>query len=373
MITVKPVTTAKQRKQFLNFPIKLYDKNPYFVPPLYVDEKKIFKKDYVYNETCDVSFFLAYNEKGKVVGRISGIIQRSSNEKWKQNRARFTRFDAIDDQDVANALFNAVAEWAKGFGITEIVGPLGYSDLEREGLLIDGFDQLATFEEQYNYPYYQKLIENYGFVKEVDWLEHKLYLPEKEDERLKRVSDMLLKKYELTLIRQKSVRDFIKNYIDKFFDILDETYVNIYGTVPFTDKMKKMMVSNFKLIVRPQDIATITDKTGKVVGFAICFPSIAEIVNKSKGRITLPFIFNFLKTKKHPKVIDLGLIGVLPEYESKGIASAMIAPLMDILRDNDLDHLETNLVLEDNYHSSNLQKRFTRVYHKRRRCFVKQI
>ena len=372
MLIVKTVETAKERRDFLNFPIKLYKGNPYFVPPLYMDEKKIFRKDYVYNETCDVIFFIAYRNK-KVVGRISGIIQRAANEKWGQKRVRFTRFDAINDQEVANALFDAVVNWAKQKGMTEAVGPLGYSDLEREGLLIEGFDQLSTYEEQYNYDYYQKLIENYGFTKEVDWIEHKLYLPKERDEKLHRVSDMIMQKYGLTLVRAKSINQYIKDYIDQFFEILDKTYVNIYGSVPFTKKMADMMISNFKMIARKDNIATIIDKDNKVVGFAIGFPSIAEIVNKSKGRLTIPFIFRFLKVKKHPKVMDLGLIGVLPEYEPKGIASVMIAALQDTIADKNIEHLETNLVLEDNFHSLNLQKRFDRVMHKRRRSFIKQI
>lgn len=372
MVKVKKVSSAKERREFLNFPIKLYKGNPYFVPPLLMDEKKIFKSDYVYNEMCDVIFYNAYKD-GKMAGRISGIIQRASNEKWGQTRVRFTRFDCINDSEVSTALFDAVVKWAKEKGMTEIVGPLGYSDLEREGLLIDGFDQLSTFEEQYNYPYYQKLIEDYGFKKEVDWLEHKLYLPKERDEKFHRVAKMLLEKNELTMIRPKSIKSFLDKYADRFFEILDKTYVNIYGTVPFTKKMMDMMIANFKLIVRPDNVTTLVDKNGNVVGFALCIPSIAEAVNKSEGRITLPFIFRFLKAKKHPKVLDLGLIGVLPEYEPKGIAAIMIEALQDTLIGKGVDHLETNLVLEDNFHSMNLQKRFERVYHKRRRCFVKQI
>ena len=372
MITLKEVTTAKERKAFLNFPLKLYKGNPYFVPPLMIDEKKIFKPDYVYNETCDVIFFNAYKD-GKMAGRISGIIQRAANEKWGQNRVRFTRFDCINDYDVAKTLFDGVVAWAKEKGITEIVGPLGYSDLEREGLLIDGFDQLCTFEEQYNHPYYQALIEKYGFTKEVDWLEFKLYLPEKRDEKFHRVAKMLLEKNELTMVRPKSISSFLDQYKDQFFEILDVTYKNIYGTVPFTKKMMDTMISGFKLIVRKDNVTTLVDKNGKVVGFALCFPSISKAVNKSKGRITLPFLFRFLKAKRHPKILDLGLIGVLPEYEPKGIAAIMIEALQDLFIGKGIEHLETNLVLEDNFHSLNMHKRFRREYSKKRRCFIKQI
>ena len=159
MITVKEVQTKREQREFLNFPLDLYRGNPYFVPPLYGDEKKIFRKDYIYNDTCEAVYYNAYRD-GKMVGRISGILQKAANEKYNEKRVRFTRFDAIDDQAVADALFGAVEAWAKARGMDTICGPLGFSDLEREGLLIEGFDQLSTFEEQYNAPYYQKLIEN---------------------------------------------------------------------------------------------------------------------------------------------------------------------------------------------------------------------
>ena len=372
MIEIREVLTKKERKEFLNFPIKLYKGNPYFVPPLYSDEKKIFDKDYVYNEICDVVFYLAYKD-GKVAGRISGIIQRSANEKWGQTRARFTRFDCIYDQDVADALFDAAVSWAKDKGMTEIVGPLGYSDLEREGLLIEGFDYLSTYEEQYNYSYYQKLIENYGFEKDVDWLEYMLFKPKTRNDKIKELSRRMLDRYGLTPVQSKSINDFIKDYADQFFEIIDDTYSHLYGTMPFTRGMIDMMIAGFKSIVRKDDVVIIVDKNGRAAGFAVMFPSIAEAVAKSNGKMTLPFIFRFLRTKRKPKVIDLGLIGVRKEYESKGIATIMIARLLDMLHDGECEHLETNLMLEENAHILNLTKNFDRKQHKRRRCYIKQI
>ena len=169
MIEIREVKTPKEQRAFVNFPLMLYKNNPYFVPPLYADEMKLFKSDYHYYETSEAVYFLAYRN-GEVVGRISGILQRAANEKWQQKRVRFTRFDSIDDQEVASALFGAVEKWAKEKGMEEVVGPLGFSDFEREGLLIEGFEELSTFEEQYNYPYYQKLIEHLGYQrKSIGW------------------------------------------------------------------------------------------------------------------------------------------------------------------------------------------------------------
>jgi len=373
MIEIKEVTTKKDRKAFMRFPIELYKGNPYYVPVLNIDEQAIFKKDYIYNSTCDVIFFLAYDE-GKVVGRISGIIQRASNEKWGQKRARFTRFDSVDDYAVANALFDAVTKWARKMGMTEAVGPLGYSDLEREGLLIEtGFDQLSTYEEQYNYPYYQKLIENYGFQKDVDWVEYKLYSTKGDFDKMKRISDKVMEKYGLTLVQAKSVKQFIRDYADEFFALIDTSYDKIYGTVPFTREMKDMMISNFKLLARMKDVGLIVNKEGHIVAFSIMFPSISEAVNRSRGKITPRFILDFLKAKRHPKIIDLGLIGVLPEYESKGVASALLVGLHSYLKREKPEHLETNLMLEQNAHILNFMKNFEKETHKKRRCYKLDI
>ena len=372
MIEIREVKTKKEQKDFLNFPLELYKNCPYYVPSLMMDEKKIFKKNYVYNETCDVIFFNAYLD-GKVVGRISGIIQRASNEKWKQSRVRFTRFDSINNKEVSRALFDAVTVWAKNNGIKEIVGPLGYSDLEREGLLIYGFDQLGTYEEQYNYDYYQELVEDYGFTKDVDWIERQLFIPKERDEKFHQLIEHLLDRYKLRIYRPKSINELIKHHLHEFFKILDLSYSGIYGTVPFTDKMVKMMVSNFKMIVRPTDVCIVYNEKNEAKGFAIMFPSISEAVMKHKGKLTPGFLIDFLKAKKNPKVIDLGLIGVDPEYESKGVASVRIGFLIDEYRNKNIHHFETNLMLEDNYHIQNLNKRFDKVENKRRRCYIKTI
>lgn len=372
MIEIKEVKTRKQIKEFLNFPLDLYDGNEYFVPPLYGDEKKIFKKDFAYSDQTECIYYNAY-ENGKIVGRISGIIQLVSNKKNNEKRVRFTRFDSIDNQEVANKLFSAVEKWAKDKGMDTIVGPLGFSDLEREGLLIEGFDQLSTFEEQYSYDYYPKLIENYGFQKEVDWVESILYPPKEMNERLGRLSSVMMKRYKLKFGESKNTKDFIKKYADQFFEILDITYDNLYGTVPFTEKTKKMMINNFKLIVNVKNVAVIVDENDKVVCFGICFPSLGKAVQKSKGHLTPLAIIRLLKAIKKPKSIDLGLIGVLPEYKNKGISSAIVYKIMEILMSDNIEYAETNLNLEDNKNIQNQWKVFESVQHKRRRAYVKNI
>lgn len=372
MIVLKEVKTRRDRKEFIEFPLRLYKNNPYFVPPLYGDEMSMFKKNYHYNEQSKSVFYLAYKDD-RLVGRIQGILQFAANEKWRQKRVRFTRFDSIDDQDVADALFKAIEDWAKKEGMEEVVGPLGYSDLEREGLLIEGFDKLSTFEEQYNYEYYKKLIENCGYEKEIDWTERELRMPKEASDRLSRIGKLMLKKYDLHFVEFKTTGEFIKKYIDDFFYIIDETYDQIYGTVPLTEGTKKSLISSFKLIVAPKYVAMVVDKDNKPVGIGLCFPSIGEALQKSGGRLTPPAIIRLLKAIKHPKVLDLGLVGVIPEYRLKGVGSMLISGGLELLEKDGIDHLETNLNLENNDNIQNQWKNFDSVIHKRRRSFVKKI
>ena len=371
-IVIKEVKTKKEQKEFLEFPLKLYKNNPYFVPPLYADEKKIFKPDYVYLEQSKAIYFNAYMD-GKMVGRISGILQYASNEKWNQKRVRWTRFDSIDNIEVSNALFKAVEEFAKDNDMDELVGPLGFSDLEREGLLIEGFDELSTFEEQYNYEYYPNLVEEYGFVKEVDWEERQLRLPKEMDDRLYKLADRILKKYNLHIPRVKSTKEFLKRYADQFFELLDKTYDGLYQTVPFTEGTKKLLIENFNLVINTNYVAVIVDENDKVVCFGLTIPSLAKALQKSNGHLTLPALIRCLKSIKKPEIIDLALIGVDPQYQMKGVVTSLILEIMNMLKKEHVKYVETNLNLETNFGIINQWKIFDARLHKKRRCYVKKI
>ncbi len=372
MVVVREVKTRKEQKEFLNFPLKMYKNNPFFVPPLYGDEKKIFSPKYVYYDTCEAVYYNAYRD-GEMVGRISGILQKASNEKTGEKRVRFTRFDAVNDQEVANALFGAVETWALSKGMDTVCGPLGFSDLEREGLLVEGFDQLATFEEQYNAEYYGALIEALGYEKEVDWTESQLRTPKDGVEEVEKMADFVLKRYKLRFGEAKNTKDFLKRYADQMFDLIDRTYVDLYGTVPMTDGVKKMMLDNFKLIIDIRYVAVIVDENDKVVCFGVCFPSLAKAVQKSGGRLTIPTLLRVLRALKKPEIIDLALVGVDPEYANRGISAAFSGPLMRMLAQDGVKYAETNLNLETNYAIQNQWKRFDAVQHKRRRSYVKKL
>lgn len=372
MTQIIKVRTKKQQREFMQFPLRMYKNNPYFVPPLYADEKKMFKRDFVYNETCDTEYFLAVKD-GKTVGRISAILQKASNEKRGEKRVRFTRFDCINDQETAALLFKAVEDFAREKGMNEVCGPLGFSDLEREGLLVEGFDQLSTFEEQYNAEYYGALVENCGYVKEVDWTESKLYPPDGGFEQLEKTADYVLKRYNLHIGEAKNVKVFLNKYSDGFFKLLDVAYDGLYGTVPFTEGMKKITIANFKLIIDLKHVVVVLNEQEEVVCLGLCFPSLAKALQKSSGRLTPAALIRVLKAIKRPEIIDLGLIAVHPDYLNRGLNAVVTSALIKMLNCKDIKYAETNLNLEYNHAVINQWKRFKSVQHKRRRAYVKKL
>ncbi|MCQ2177785.1 MAG: N-acetyltransferase [Bacteroidales bacterium] len=374
MIEVKEALTRKQQREFIEFPNHLYKGNPYYVPPLYMDEVKVFRKDYVYYDTSEAVYYNAYKD-GKMAGRINGILQRSSNEKWGQQRIRFTRFDVIDDFEVARALFDKVEEWGRSKGMKEICGPMGFSDLEREGMLIEGFDEMSTFEEQYNAPYYPEFMDRMGFRKDVDWTESQLRAPKDPEvlENMKKMSEFVLKRYRLHFGKCRTAKEFLSKYMDGFFEILDKSYEEIYGSVPFTDNMKKLLVANFNLIIDADHVSVILDENENVVCLGLCFPAIAKAMQVAGGHLTPRALFKVLRALKHPEVIDLALIGVDPAYRNRGISVCFAYELAKMLQQPGIKYADTNLNLEDNYDIQNIWKRFDERKNKRRRSYVKQI
>ena len=372
MLTVKEVKTARQIKEFINFPLKLYKNCPYFVPPLYGDEKKLLKS---VSDTPNIeSIFFIAEKDGKTVGRIQGIIQKQYNDNHSVRQVRFTRFDCIDDQETASRLFSAVENWGAENAMNEICGPLGCNDLEREGLLIEGFSENSTFEEQYNYEYYSKLIENSGFTKDVDWLEFELTLPEEENEILNKVSERALLMNKLH-IADKSVpkKKYIQKYRDGFFECLDECYKNLYGTVPISKDIQDDLVNQFMLIINKKYLTFICDENDKVVGFGLCFPGIGDAIKKSGGRLTPLALIKLLKLVKNPKVLDLGLVAVHPDYQFTGINAVLVKEILDMLKNSSVIKAETNLNLETNTAVISQWKYFTTRQHKRRRSYIKKI
>lgn len=373
MLKIIEVNDRKTRKEFVKYPLRLYKRNPYFVPPLYGDEMKLFGDKNIYHKTCESVFFIA-QRNGKTVGRIQGIVQKQYNEIHGKKQARFTRFDCEDNVETAKALFDAVAAWAKTKQMEELVGPLGYSDLEREGLLIEGFDYLSTFEEQYNYPYYEALIETYGFEKDVDWVESRLFRMERRDPRLADLAERSLGKYNLHIAGENlGKKAFVKQYANGIFDCIDECYKDLYGVVPFTEEMRDQMIGQFMLILNRRYIMAVCDENEKVVAFGFCLPGIGKAVQKSGGHLTLACLVRLLKAIKRPDTIDLALVGILPEYRKAGLSAFMFMALNDMISSPGVKYLETNLNLESNTSILLMWKRFDSIQHKRRRSYIKKL
>ena len=372
MIEIVKVSNCRQRKDFLRFPEKLYKGNSCYTPPLYMDERKIFRKDFVYNDTCDAVYFNAYRD-GRMVGRISGIIQKAANEKNGEKRVRFCRFEALEDFEAAKLLFEAVENWAREKGMDTACGPLSFSDLEREGLLVGGFEYPATFEETWNPPYYGEFIEKLGYKKEVDWTGSRLRIAKDYDGELEQMADYVMRRYKLHLATARTTKEYLAKYADGFFELLDKSYDLIYGSVPFTDAMKKLMLDNFSLILSKDNLVIVLDENDKMICMGLAFPAVGDALRPSGGRLTPGALIRVLRAIKHPKVLDLGLVGVDPEWLNRGISVVISAAMVRMLRMPGVLYAETNMNLEDNYAIQNQWKRFDEQKIKLHRCYVKNL
>ncbi len=372
MVEVIEVKTAKDIKEFIEFPLRLYRGCEFFVPPLYSDEKKLLKSG---GNTPDAEsvFFLA-KRNGKTVGRIHGIVQKKYNFEHNAKQVRFTRFDSLNDSEISRALLSAVEIWGQQKGMEEMVGPLGFTDLDREGLLIDGFSEDSTFEEQYNYDYYAGLIEDFGFVKDVDWVEYELRSPEKRNPMLKRVAERAL---EINKLHVASTdlpkKKYIEKYRDGLFNCIHKCYSHLYGTMELSRATQDELIDQFMMIVNKEFLVCICDESDNVVGFGLCLPGIGNAVKKSGGRLTPAALIRILKTVKNPEVIDLALVAILPEYQMSGANAILIDGILDILECGSVKKCETNLNLETNIAVQAQWKYFDARQHKRRRAYTKAI
>ena len=373
-VVIKEVTSKKELKKFVKFNIDLYKGNPYHVPGLIEEEMvTLDKKKNPAFEVCDAIYFLAYKD-GKIAGRIAGMINRKSNEVWNQQRARFGFLDFIDDTEVVNALFEAVEKWAAQQGMKEIHGPMGFTDMDHEGMLIEGFDQLGTMAAIYNYPYYPQHMERMGYSKDQDWHEFKIYIPEGIPEKHQRIGEIVKKKYGLKTMKFKKTKE-IWPYAQKIFETLNEAYAPLYGFAPLTQKQIDYYVKMYIPMIR-LDLVTliIREEDDTVVGFGISLPSLSKAMQKAKGHL-FPFgwihLLKALKTK--PKVIDLYLTGVLPEYQNKGVNALLFNDLIPVYIGLGVEYAESNPELASNNAVQAQWDYFKREHHKTRRAYIKNL
>lgn len=373
-VIIREVTQKKELKEFVKFNIELYKDSPYHVPGLIEEEMiTLDKKKNPAFEFCDAVYFLAYKDD-RVVGRIAGMVNRKSNEVWGQDYARFGFVDFIDDQEVVDALFDAVEKWAKKKGLGHLHGPLGFTDLDHEGMLVDGFDQLGTMATIYNYPYYPTHMERMGYEKDNDWHEFKIYIPDAVPDKHLRVGEIVKKKYGLKTVKFKRRKD-IWPYAHKIFEALNSAFGPLYGFAPLTEKQINYYVNQYIPMIRLDMVAVIVhEETDEVVGFGISLPNLSHALKKAKGHL-FPFGFipllKALKTK--PKVIDLYLMGVLPEYQNKGVNALIFNDLIPVYQKLGVEYAESNPELESNNAVQAQWDYFKREHHKTRRAFIKKL
>lgn len=375
MVELKEAKTVAELRKFRDFPDELYKNDLNYVPEFKADEMNMLRKDKnAAFEYCDARYFLACKD-GKIAGRVGAILNKASNEKWNTNRLRITRIDFIDDAEVSAALFKAVEDWAKELGMTEVHGPLGFNDLEKEGLLIEGFELPSLSITYYNSPYYQRHFEQNGYAKDVDWVEYHLYPPKPGSEvvkKMKKLSDMVMKRNNLHLYELKSMKD-AEPVVRQIFELLNECCVDLYGTMPLTPKQADDYYTRFKPLLSPDYVKFVLDKDNKLVAFNLAAPSLTKALQKNNGRL-FPFGFlPVLKALKKNNILELYMISVKPALRNSGLPAAIMYPVIEAAIKNGIEYAESGPELETNEKVQSLWKFFDTKTVRRRRCFIKEI
>jgi hypothetical protein len=372
MITIHSVSSKRDWKQFFEFPNHLYKDNPYYVPTLVLDEKWNFnpKKNPAF-EYIDSVAFLAEKD-GKVVGRIAALINHKLNKAQQKKYMRFTRYDVIDDIEVSTLLFKKVFSWGKQKGMDTIIGPIGFSDLDKQGLLVEGFDQLGMFITLYNHPYYHEHLQQLGFTKDADWVEYKVYVPEQIDPRIARISEIAQKRHGYRLLSFTRKKEVLP-YAHQMFHMYNESFANLYGFCPLTDGQINLAIKQFLSLVSLEYLYIVVDATGTVIGFGIMVPSLSQAMQKSHGHLFPLGFVRILQSLKKYDVLDMYLIAVKPEYMGRGVNAIILHEGLKKAMENGVKYAETGPELEDNDNIQTQWKSFRTEQHKRRRCYIRPL
>lgn len=374
-ITIKKVTSRKELKTFIRFNYELYKNNPYSVPDLLGDMLNTYDRNKNAEfEFCEADYFLAYKD-GRLVGRVAAIINHRANERWKVKNVRFGWIDFIDDEEVSAALLQTVENWGRERGMEAMQGPLGFTDMDAEGMLVEGFDQLSTMATIYNYPYYSKHMERYGMEKDVDWVEYRIKVPTDEPDKHKRISALVQKKFGLQIKKYKSSKKIAREYGQKIFELVNEAYAPLYGYSPLSEGQIRQYVKMYLPILDLDMVTLVTDAEGELVAVGISMPSLSEALQKAKGKF-FPFgWFHLLKALfwKHPDTLDLLLVAVKPEYRNKGVNGLLFSDLIKVYNQKGYVWAESNPELEMNEAVQRQWDYFEHTQHKRRRAYKKAL
>lgn len=371
-LMIKEVTSKNQFTEFIELPFRLYHKNKYYVPPLKKDIEETFnqKKNPAF-EFCEARQWLAYRGD-KVVGRIAGIINHAFIDKWKNNYVRFGWMDFEEDAEIAKALLEEVERWARERGMTAVHGPLGFTNFDHAGLLIEGYDQLGTMATLYNYPYYKSYMERAGYHKDVDWIEYKIKVPREMPEQLEKMADTIEKRYRLRVVRSTTMKDLMP-FAKDIFSLLNEAYADLYGIVALNDRQIDYNIKKYFSFIRPDFVSLVLDENNVLVACGITMPSLSHAMQKASGRL-FPFgLIHLLKAFRKNNLADLCLVAVRKGLQGKGVNSILMREMNRTYIKNGIEYAESNAELEENTKVQSLWKHFDAEQHKRRRCYIKYI
>ena len=374
-IEIRPVAPLKSElRKYVQFGIDLYAGNDCFVPPLVFDEINTFMPDKnPAFEYCRSQSFMAYRD-GVPVGRITAIVNTAANKKFGKKDVRFGWVDFIDDKDVVNALFKAVEVWGRRQGMTRIVGPMGFSDMDPEVMLIEGFNEMGTMATIYNYAYYKDHMERLGFKKEADWVEYRMTVPDKVPDKYMRVADIVRRRFELETPVYTSRKKLKEDYGHAIFHLINEAYANLYGFVELTPKQIDYYVNMYLDLLRLEDVCVITDKNKELVGFGISIPSLSKALRACDGKLFPTGWYHLLRAiRGHSDVVDLMLVAIKPEYQGKGVNALLFSKLLPNYIANGYKFAESNVELEGNENVQKQWEYFERRQHRRRRAWGKNI
>jgi hypothetical protein len=380
-IIISTVKDKKELKDFIRFNYEMYKDNPFAVPDLLEDTLDTFnpRKNPAF-KFCKAEFFLARRE-GKIVGRIAAIINTRANEKWNRKYVRFGWIDFIDDIEVSEKLLKAVEDWGQKQGMTHIVGPMGFTDLDLEGMLTEGFDQLSTMNSIYNYPYYPKHMEKLGYEVEVKWVERKVFVPknghEANNSKYFKVAELVKKRYGFRMRKFNSKKEIKESgYIQKVLGVVNKAYANLYGYSEMDEEQMNTYADLYLQFLDKRYLGVVENAEGEVIGMGVCITSLSRAVQKAKGKL-FPFgWYHFAKTlwfNKKPQILDLLLVGVLPEYQDKGANALIFADIIPEAMKDGYEWAETHHQLEDNLPSQTQWKNLDCEIHKRRVAFGKDL
>ena len=369
-VSIKEVVSKKDLKNFIKFPHTLYKDTPYWVPPLHFDEMTTLRKESnPAFDFCEARYWLAYKEN-EIVGRIAGIINKRAIGIWGRKHARFGWIDFIDDRDVSAALLSIVEQWAREKGMVGIDGPMGFTDFDKEGMLIEGFNEMGTLPTLYNHAYYPSHLENLNYKKEVDWLEFQFHFKGAVQEKMQRMAGIVLKRYNLKVHKFRKAKEILP-FANEIFTLLNESYNDLFGFVPLTEKQIKYYTKHYFSFIRPDFIHMVLDKGEKVAAVVITMPSLAKALRKANGRI-LPFGFmHILKSIKQNEAADLYLIAVRKELQGKGVNAVLMNEVDTVFVRNNIMTADAAPQLETNERVIAQWEHYEHRQHKRRRCFTK--